>query len=174
MWQQVLAHRYEMRTERENVGDLHHRVDVEPTGTGFFFVVASSGVSSASISALSVGLRSSMPTGMNHANYVINSVCSGMVLSMTKLELSVRGSRLAGVPRTECAARYFQHLSRFSAAFAIVSDTAMGALGGSLKRREKISGRLADGSPTFTSPPPPSSAITTNPRRRVRRSSGLS
>jgi acyl-CoA dehydrogenase len=41
-------------------------------------------------------------------------------------------------------ARWYQHLSRFSAAFALVSDTAMGTLGGSLKRREKISGRLAD------------------------------
>jgi len=35
-------------------------------------------------------------------------------------------------------------LSRMSAAFAVVSDTAMATLGGKLKRREKISGRLAD------------------------------
>ena len=60
------------------------------------------------------------------------------------LLLALSGSRLASVPRTESTVRYFQHLSRFSAAFAIVSDTAMGTLGGSLKRREKISGRLAD------------------------------
>jgi len=60
------------------------------------------------------------------------------------LLLALSGSRLAGVPRTEDTARYYQHLSRFSAAFAIVSDTAMGTLGGSLKRREKLSGRLAD------------------------------
>jgi acyl-CoA dehydrogenase len=40
--------------------------------------------------------------------------------------------------------REMQHLSRFSAAFAFVSDIAMGVLGGKLKRREKISGRLAD------------------------------
>ena len=58
--------------------------------------------------------------------------------------LALSGSRLAGVPRTEDTARYYQHLSRFSAAFTIISDTAMGTLGGSLKRREKISGRLAD------------------------------
>jgi acyl-CoA dehydrogenase len=42
-------------------------------------------------------------------------------------------------------ARYYQHLSRFSAAYSITSDIAMGTLGGSLKRREKLSGRLADG-----------------------------
>ena len=58
--------------------------------------------------------------------------------------LALSGSRLAGVPRAADTARYYQHLSRFSAAFTIVSDTAMGTLGGSLKRREKLSGRLAD------------------------------
>jgi len=61
----------------------------------------------------------------------------------TKL-LALSGSRLAGVPHVADTARYYQHLSRFSAAFTIVSDTAMGTLGGSLKRREKLSGRLAD------------------------------
>ena len=58
--------------------------------------------------------------------------------------LAWSGSRLAGTPDAADTRRYFQHLSRFSAAFAIVSDTAMGTLGGALKRREKISGRLAD------------------------------
>jgi acyl-CoA dehydrogenase len=60
------------------------------------------------------------------------------------LLLALSGSRLAGAPRTEDTTRYYQRLSRFSAAFAVVSDTAMGTLGGSLKRREKLSGRLAD------------------------------
>ncbi|MEZ5461117.1 acyl-CoA dehydrogenase [Dokdonella sp.] len=64
--------------------------------------------------------------------------------SVRALLLALSGSRLAGVPKTEDTARYYQHLSRFSAAFTILSDTAMGTLGGSLKRREKISGRLAD------------------------------
>jgi acyl-CoA dehydrogenase len=58
--------------------------------------------------------------------------------------LAWTGSRLAAAPRTEDTARYYQHLSRFSAAFELLSDVAMGTLGGSLKRREKISGRLAD------------------------------
>ena len=65
--------------------------------------------------------------------------------SVRALLLALSGSRLAGVPQTEDTARYYQHLSRFSAAFTILSDTAMGTLGGTLKRREKISGRLADG-----------------------------
>ena len=58
--------------------------------------------------------------------------------------LAWSGSRFAKAPRTEDTARYYQHLSRFSAAFELLSDVAMGTLGGSLKRREKISGRLAD------------------------------
>lgn len=40
--------------------------------------------------------------------------------------------------------RYYQHLTRFSAAFAFLSDVAMLVLGGSLKRREKLTGRFAD------------------------------
>ncbi|HEU0234066.1 MAG TPA: acyl-CoA dehydrogenase [Gallionella sp.] len=40
--------------------------------------------------------------------------------------------------------RYYQQLTRFSAAFALSADAAMAVLGGSLKRREKISARLGD------------------------------
>jgi acyl-CoA dehydrogenase len=41
-------------------------------------------------------------------------------------------------------ARYLGQLSRMSAAFALASDASMAILGGGLKRREKLSGRLAD------------------------------
>ena len=64
-------------------------------------------------------------------------------LTRAKL-LAWSGSRLADMPRAEDTARYYQHLGRFSAAFELLSDVAMGTLGGSLKFREKISGRLAD------------------------------
>jgi acyl-CoA dehydrogenase len=64
--------------------------------------------------------------------------------SVRALLLALSGSRLAGMPAAIDTGRYYQHLSRFSAAFTIISDTAMGTLGGSLKRREKLSGRLAD------------------------------
>jgi len=40
--------------------------------------------------------------------------------------------------------RYYQHLHRCSAAFALVADTAMLTLRGSLKRREMLSARLGD------------------------------
>jgi acyl-CoA dehydrogenase len=40
--------------------------------------------------------------------------------------------------------RYYQQLTRFSAAFAFLSDVSMLALGSGLKRREKLSARLGD------------------------------
>ena len=40
--------------------------------------------------------------------------------------------------------RYYQQLTRLSSAFALSADAAMAVLGGSLKRREKISARLGD------------------------------
>ena len=72
-----------------------------------------------------------------HINLLFRNTTRAKLLAWT-------GSRLAATPRTEDTSRYYQHLSRFSAAFELLSDAAMGTLGGSLKRREKISGRLAD------------------------------
>lgn len=72
-----------------------------------------------------------------HVNLLMRNVTRAKLLAWT-------GSRLAAAPRAEDTARYYQHLSRFSAAFELLSDVAMGTLGGSLKFREKISGRLAD------------------------------
>lgn len=60
------------------------------------------------------------------------------------LLLALTGSRLARVPIDTELKRYYQHLTRYASAFAFVSDMCMATLGGSLKRREKISGRLAD------------------------------
>lgn len=40
--------------------------------------------------------------------------------------------------------RYYKKLTRMSAAFALVADMALMMLGGSLKRKEKLSGRLGD------------------------------
>jgi acyl-CoA dehydrogenase len=40
--------------------------------------------------------------------------------------------------------RYYQQLTRFSAALAFLADISMGVLGGALKRKEKLSARLGD------------------------------
>lgn len=72
-----------------------------------------------------------------YINFVFSRGVRAWLLAMTS-------SHLTRPPEVKDMARRYQHLSRFSAAFAFVSDLAMGTLGGSLKRREKISGRLAD------------------------------
>jgi acyl-CoA dehydrogenase len=48
------------------------------------------------------------------------------------------------VPGTPDTRRYLQQMARFSSGFALLADVSMFVIGGDLKRREKISGRLAD------------------------------
>jgi acyl-CoA dehydrogenase len=62
------------------------------------------------------------------------------------LWMGLTGSRFVTVPAGVApeAKRYYQQLTRFSAAFAFLSDVSMLVLGGGLKRREKLSARLGD------------------------------
>ncbi len=60
------------------------------------------------------------------------------------LWLGLSGARLTSSPVRGPSRRYYQQLTRMSAVFALVSDISLLVLGGSLKRREKLSGRLAD------------------------------
>jgi acyl-CoA dehydrogenase len=55
------------------------------------------------------------------------------------------GSHTVSVPDVapECR-RYYQQLTRFSAAFAYIADISMMVMGGDLKRKEKLSARLGD------------------------------
>ncbi len=57
---------------------------------------------------------------------------------------ALTSSRFVLVKAKRPTRRYYQHLTRMSAAFALYTDVALMTLGGSLKRREKISGRLGD------------------------------
>ncbi|MGC1548578.1 MAG: acyl-CoA dehydrogenase [Rhodanobacter sp.] len=72
-----------------------------------------------------------------YVNFVFTRAARALLLGLS-------GSRLAQVPLETELKRQYQHLTRFASAFAFVSDVCMATLGGSLKRREKISGRLAD------------------------------
>ena len=54
------------------------------------------------------------------------------------------GGRGLSVPAGKETQRYYQELTRCSAAFALAADVSMLVLGGNLKRREKISARLGD------------------------------
>lgn len=58
--------------------------------------------------------------------------------------LSLTGSIFSSTPFSDETARYYKQMNRFSAALALMSDVAMGTLGGDLKRRERISARLGD------------------------------
>jgi acyl-CoA dehydrogenase len=58
--------------------------------------------------------------------------------------MGLTGARFVAAPGDRHTRRYYQHLTRMSAAFAWTADMAMFLLGGSLKRRERLSARLGD------------------------------
>lgn len=62
------------------------------------------------------------------------------------LRKGLTGSHFVTVPANVApeTRRYYQQLTRFSSAFAFLSDISMLVMGGELKRREKISARLGD------------------------------
>jgi acyl-CoA dehydrogenase len=60
------------------------------------------------------------------------------------VRLAVSGGRLGAVQAPAEVRKQVRELDRLSAAFAVTADAAMASLGGDLKRREKLSGRLAD------------------------------
>ena len=72
-----------------------------------------------------------------HMGFTVSNASRALFLALTR-------SKLAASPSVGSDKRYYQQLTRMSAAFAFVADVAMLVLGGSLKRREKLSGRLAD------------------------------
>ncbi len=71
-----------------------------------------------------------------HIGHVVRNSCRSLVLSLTR-------GRLAVVPGGP-GAKYYRKLAWSSASFAIMSDIAMGTLGGQLKLKEKLTGRYAD------------------------------
>ena len=72
-----------------------------------------------------------------HVNFVSTNMARSLVLSVT-------AGSLAGAPRSGVTAPYFKQLTRASASFAVIADFAMATLGGLLKRKENLTGRLAD------------------------------
>ena len=75
----------------------------------------------------------------SHIGHVISNGVRTFVHGITS-------SRLAHVPRNAApeTLHYYRFTSRLSAAFAFLADMSMMAMGGALKRKEKISGRLGD------------------------------
>jgi acyl-CoA dehydrogenase len=73
----------------------------------------------------------------NHLGSIIQNVFRTVLLSVTR-------GRLARSPVSGSTAHYYRKLSWASATFALLTDVAMLGLGGSLKRRETLTGRFAD------------------------------
>ncbi|MCP4389159.1 MAG: acyl-CoA dehydrogenase, partial [Gammaproteobacteria bacterium] len=72
-----------------------------------------------------------------HAEYFITNYCRAVVYGIS-------GSHLAPAPYTGRIGAYYQRLGQMSAAFAVTADLVLMILGGSFKRKEKLSGRFAD------------------------------
>jgi len=71
---------------------------------------------------------------------------TGLVISnaVRSFLMGITGSRIANVPGSKFTKQYFRHLTRMSAAFALVADASSLLLGGALKKKERLSARLAD------------------------------
>ncbi|MCC5793839.1 MAG: acyl-CoA dehydrogenase [Chromatiales bacterium] len=72
-----------------------------------------------------------------HIGFAISNASRAFVMALTH-------ARYSDVPVDGPVARYYQHVNRYSAAFALAADVAMLTLGGELKRRELLSARLGD------------------------------
>ena len=74
-----------------------------------------------------------------HLRFTLANMARTLVTGFT-------GSHFVGVPADVApeTRRYYQQLTRFSAALAFLADVSMGSLGGALKRKEKLSARLGD------------------------------
>jgi acyl-CoA dehydrogenase len=72
-----------------------------------------------------------------HVAFVISNFARTLWMGFTR-------AFFTGAPGDAHTRRYYQQLTRLSSAFALMSDAAMFVLGGSLKRRERLSARLGD------------------------------
>jgi acyl-CoA dehydrogenase len=72
-----------------------------------------------------------------HIGFGISNAARAFVLGITF-------AKFGKAPGDAYTRRYYRKLNRYSAALALLADTAMGVLGGKLKFKEKISARLGD------------------------------
>ncbi len=72
-----------------------------------------------------------------HVGFVASNLARSFFLGLTRAALSP-------APVNGPTRRYFRHLNWMSAGFALCADAAMMTLGGSLKRKERLSSRLGD------------------------------
>jgi acyl-CoA dehydrogenase len=75
----------------------------------------------------------------SHIGHVISNGVRSFVYGLTHASFAPTPSNAA-----KETLHYYRHVSRLSSAFAFLADMSMLAMGGALKRKEKISGRLGD------------------------------
>ncbi|MDQ5768738.1 acyl-CoA dehydrogenase [Thiothrix subterranea] len=71
-----------------------------------------------------------------HLGHIVRNLGRSVWYGLTNAIFTV-----SGTPMTR---HYYRHLTRLSSQFALLSDFALLSLGGDLKRRERLSGRMAD------------------------------
>ena len=74
---------------------------------------------------------------LGHGAHVMSSFSRSLFHSLT-------GGRLLGSPQHGITGHYYRQFSRMSLAFAVTTEVTLMSLGGGLKRKESISGRLGD------------------------------
>ena len=72
-----------------------------------------------------------------HIGFAISNAVRSWILGLT-------AARIGKAPGDAYTRRYYRKLNRYSANLALVADTSMLLLGGKLKFKEKLSGRLGD------------------------------
>jgi len=75
-----------------------------------------------------------------HINFFFGNAIRSLVLGLTNGKILLAPNRKIH----PSIRKYFKQLTRMSSCFAFVSDMSLMTLGGSLKRKERLSGRLAD------------------------------
>lgn len=75
-------------------------------------------------------------TLFSHMGFVVSNLCRSIWFGLS--------NAIFEVPGTPSTRKYYRRLIRLSAGFALLTDYALLTLGGSLKRKERLSGRFAD------------------------------
>jgi acyl-CoA dehydrogenase len=75
----------------------------------------------------------------SHIGHTLSNGVRAVVHGLTRSVFA--SAPISAAPETR---HYYRHVTRLSAAFAFLADASMLAMGGALKRKEKISGRLGD------------------------------
>jgi alkylation response protein AidB-like acyl-CoA dehydrogenase len=83
------------------------------------------------------GLRDFDVALFGHIRFTISNAVRSFIAAVTL-------SRIVHSPLPGPTTRYFEHINRFSASFALAADVAMLSLGGYLKKKENLSARLGD------------------------------